>query len=104
MGKAAFSAIIDQQLNIDHLNRRLEAAKKMEDEEEAEMEEADIANHMPWWTKAVEAYKKLLNNVARDWKHETVSSGMSLCLHTSVSAMATKALPMIGPFSRFIPP
>ena len=67
------------------------------------MGKADVANHMARRTKAVEAYKKLLNNVARDWKDETISLGMSLCLHTSVSAMATKALPMIGPLSRFIP-
>ena len=35
------SLIIGQQLNIDQLNRRLEAAQKMEDEEEAEMRRAD---------------------------------------------------------------
>ena len=78
MGKAAFesrcksieSAIIGQQLNIDLLNRRLEAAQKMEDEEEAEMEKADIVKDMARCTKAVEAYQKLLNVVVRDWKDE----------------------------------
>ena len=44
------------------------------------MEKADVANYMPWRTKAVEAYKKLLN-VGKDWKDEIVSLGMSLCLH-----------------------
>ena len=65
MGKAVFesrckaieSAIIGQQVNIDQLNRRLEAAKKMEDEGEAAMERADIANDMARRTKAVEAYQ-----------------------------------------------
>ena len=45
------------------------------------MHKADVANHMARQTKAVEAQKKLLNNVARDWKDETVSMSMSLCLH-----------------------
>ena len=78
MGKATFesrckaieSAIIGQQLTIDYLNRRLEVAQKMEDEEEGEMERTDIANQMARRTKAVEAYQKLLNDVARDWKDE----------------------------------
>ena len=110
MGKAAFesrckaieSAIIGQQLI-----RRLEAAKKMEDEEEAEMEKADVATHMARRTKVVEAYKKLFIDVARDWKderHHIIGhvQGMSICLHLSVLAMATKALPMIGPLLKFI--
>jgi len=77
MGKAAFESrwkaiesIIGQQIVIDLLNRRLEAAKEMEDEEEAEMERADIANDMAGRTRAVEAFQKLLNDVARDWKDE----------------------------------
>ena len=78
MGKATFesrckaieSAIIGQQLTIDYLNRRLEVAQKMEDEEEAAMERADIANQIARRTKAVEAYKTLLNDVVRDWKDE----------------------------------
>ena len=64
MGKAAFesrckaieSAIIGERLTIDYLNSRLEAATKMEDEEEAEMEKIDVASRMPRRTKAVEAY------------------------------------------------
>ena len=64
MGKAAFesrckaieSAIIGERLTIDYLNSRLEAATKMEDEEEAEMEKIDVANRMPRRTKAFEAY------------------------------------------------
>ena len=78
MGKAVFesrckaieSAIIGQQVNIDQLNRRLEASKKMEDEGEAAMERADIADDMARRTKAVETYQKLLNDVPRDWKDE----------------------------------
>lgn len=40
----------------------------MEDEEEAEMERANIANDMTRRTKAVETFQKLLNDVARDWR------------------------------------
>ena len=65
MGKAAFesccktieSAIIGEQLSIDYLNRRLEAATKMEDEEEAEMEKADDANRMPRQTGPLKLMK-----------------------------------------------
>lgn len=78
MGKAAFesrckaieSAIIDQQLIIDHLNRHLEAAKKIQDKEEAEMERADIANDMARRTKPVETLQNLPNDVTRYWKDE----------------------------------
>ena len=70
----------------------------MEEEEEAAMERADIVNQMARRTKAVEAYKKLFNDIVRDWKDgRNVSSGMSLCLRPSVSDMAMKALLMIGP-------
>ena len=68
--KAIEAAIIDQQLTIDYLNRRLEASQKREDEEEAAMERADIAKDMARHTKTVEAYQKLLIYVARDWKDE----------------------------------
>ena len=73
-------------------------AQKLEEEEEAAMERADIVNQMARRTKAVEAYKKLFNDIVRDWKDErNASSGMSLCLRPSISAMAMKALLMIGP-------
>jgi hypothetical protein len=42
----------------------------MEEEEEAEMDGADIANNMVGQAKAVETFQKLLNDVARDWKDE----------------------------------
>jgi len=66
MGKADFenhckaieSAIIGQQIIIDHLNGCLEAANEMEDEEEAEMERDDIANDMAGLTKAVETFQR----------------------------------------------
>ena len=73
MGKTSFESrckaikfAIIEQLNIDQLNRRLEAAKELKEQEEAAMERADIANNMARRTKAVEAYQKLLNDVARD--------------------------------------
>ena len=46
--------------------------KDLEDEEEAAIERADIANDMARHTKAIEAYQKLLNDVARDWKDERI--------------------------------
>ena len=63
--KAIESAIIGKQLTIDCLNRRPEAANEMEDEEEAEMEKANVANQMPRQMKAVDGYQKLHN-----WKDE----------------------------------
>ena len=62
--KAIEAAIIDQQLTINYLDRRLEATQKREDEEEAAMERADITKDMASRTKAL----KLLSYVARDWK------------------------------------
>jgi len=50
-GKAIKSAIIDQQIIIDHLNGCLEAANEMEDEKEAEMERDHIVNDMAGLTK-----------------------------------------------------
>ena len=67
--------IIGQQLNIDQLNTRVEAAQKMEDEEEAEMGRADKANNMAARTKAVEASHKLLNDVARDCSEDGGGGG-----------------------------
>ena len=63
MGKAALeirckaieSAIIGQQFTTDYLNRRLEAAQNMGDEEEVEKEKVDVANQMVRGMKAVEA-------------------------------------------------
>ena len=68
MGKVMFEShckAIKSLLIGQHLNRRLVAAQKMEDEEEAEMEKVDIANQMAWGMKAIEAYKKLLDNITR---------------------------------------
>ena len=79
-------------------NRRLEAAKEMEDKEEAEMERADIVNHMARQTKAVETLQGLLNDAPRPGRTKgTVSLGMTLCPHPSVSIMATKSLLMVRP-------
>ena len=68
--KATESAIIGQQFTTDYLNRRLEAAQNMGDEEEAEMEKVDVANQMVRGMKAIEGYQKLLIDVVRDWKDE----------------------------------
>jgi hypothetical protein len=78
MGKAAFesrckaikSAIGGKHIVIDYLNRRLECANEIEDEEEAEMERADVAKEMEGATKAIEAFQKLLDDVTRDWEDE----------------------------------
>ena len=68
------------------------------------MEKAEVAYDIPRRTNAVEAYKKLLSDVARDWNDDRNRiSGMSLCLRPSVSTIVTKALRIIGPSLRFIP-
>ncbi|KAM5533672.1 hypothetical protein V8D89_012639 [Ganoderma adspersum] len=78
MGTATFEsrcksiefAIGGQQIIIEQLKRRLDAAAVMEDEEEAVMERADVAKSMAGATAAIAAFQKLLDDVTRDWKDE----------------------------------
>jgi len=68
------------------------------------MERDDIANDMVGRTKTVDAFQKLLNDVARDWKDERNRIiGHVTLSDPSVSTMATKTLQVIGPSLRFIP-
>ena len=91
--KAIEAAIIDQQLTIDYLDRRLEATQKREDEEEAAMERADITKDMASRTKALKLIKSSSATSPGTGRTQgTVSSGLSLCLHPSVSGKVTKVL------------
>ncbi|EDR11690.1 uncharacterized protein LACBIDRAFT_324421 [Laccaria bicolor S238N-H82] len=109
MEKAAFesccnTAIIGQHLTINYLNRRLEAAQKMEDEEEAKMKKADIANQMAWQTKGIEVYQKFLINVTRDWKDKR----NCIIGHVILSPLicfdyGDECFLMTGPSLKFIP-
>ena len=54
-------------------------------------------NHMARRMKAIETLQALLNDAPRPGRTKgTVSLGMTLCPHPSVSIMVTKSLLMVG--------
>jgi hypothetical protein len=78
MGEPAFAtrcktieaAIGAKQIIIAQLNRRLEIADNMEDEDDAALEREAVKLKMEQATEAIAAFEKLLADVTRDWEKE----------------------------------